>query len=174
MVTAETLLGKVVRLAVAEHYYRPGMGVVASIVIIFLVGMLLRALMMRKLFEWGTGLLYRIPIVKTVYGAFRDLMHFISASGTAKDDEKQVVMVRVGEPEIEIMGFVTRRDFKGLPPEIGRESRIAVYVPMSYQIGGFTIIVPNSAIRPVEMSMEQAMRFVFTAGMATRRPDSET
>ena len=173
LISAETLLGEGIRLVVPEHYYRPGMGVVAGLLLIFLAGILLRALLMRKLFDLGAGLLYRIPFIKTVYGAFRDLVHFVSESGAARGNGKQVVMVKLGAPGIEIMGFVTRRDFKDLPPAFGKESHVAVYIPMSYQVGGHTVIVPESAIRPVDMSMEQAMRFALTAGMTTGGPGSK-
>ena len=44
---------------------------------------------------------------------------------------------------------------------------------MSYQIGGHTVVVPESSLRPVEMSMEQAMRFVLTAGIVAKASDSK-
>jgi uncharacterized membrane protein len=172
-VTAETFLGKGIRFVLPEHFYRPGMGVVAGVVVVFFTGLLLKAWMVRKLFEWGEGLLYRIPFVKSVYGSFRDFLRFVSPSKKEAGDTRQVVMVKVGNTEMEIMGIVTRRDFKGLPAGIGTEAHVAVYIPMSYQIGGHTVIVPKSSIRPVETSMEQAMRFVVTAGMMTKPPDSK-
>jgi uncharacterized membrane protein len=43
---------------------------------------------------------------------------------------------------------------------------VAVYLPMSYQIGGYTTMIPRSAIQPVDMSIEEAMRFAVTAGMS--------
>jgi len=174
IVTAETLLGKGIQFFLPKHYYWPGMGVVAGMVIVFLTGVLLHAWIVRKVFEWGEGLLYRIPFIKSVYGSFRDFLHFVSEPGKKGGDKRQVVMVKVGNTGMEIMGIVTRRDFKGLPAGIGTEDHVAVYLPMSYQIGGHTVIVPHSSIRPVETSMEQAMRFVLTAGMMTKPPGSKT
>jgi len=173
-VTAETFLGKGLRLILPEHFYWSGMGVLAGLIVVFLTGLLLHAWMVRKLFEWGEGLLYRIPFVKSVYGSFRDFLHFVSEPEKEAGDKRQVVMVKVGNTEMEIMGLITRRDLKGLPAGIGPESHVAVYIPMSYQIGGHTVIVPKSSIRPVETSMEQAMRFMLTAGMMTKAPDSKT
>jgi len=43
---------------------------------------------------------------------------------------------------------------------------VLVYLPMSYMIGGYTVLVPRSLVRPVSMSMEDALRFTLTAGVA--------
>jgi uncharacterized membrane protein len=171
--TAETFLGKGIRLVLAEHLYWPGMGVVAGLVVVFFTGLLLKAWMVQKLFELGENLLYRIPFVKSVYGSFRDFLHFMSGPERETGDRSQVVMVKVGNTEMEIMGLVTRHSFKGLPAGIGTEEHVTVYIPMSYQIGGHTVVVPRSSIRRVEMSMEQAMRFMLTAGVMTKHPDSK-
>ncbi|MDH5470579.1 MAG: hypothetical protein OEX75_08300, partial [Gammaproteobacteria bacterium] len=42
---------------------------------------------------------------------------------------------------------------------------VLVYLPLSYMIGGYAVLMPRSAIRPVDMSMEEAMRFTLTAGV---------
>ena len=45
---------------------------------------------------------------------------------------------------------------------------VAVYLPMSYQLGGYTAILPRTAIKPVDLPIEQAMRFALTAGVKTQ------
>lgn len=168
MVTVETVLGKAIRLVFPYPYYWPGMGVVASLVIIFAAGLLLHAWVVRRFFDWTTGILNRIPVVKSVYGAFRDLLHFLSESGRSSVEKQQVVMVKLGNTDMEIMGFVTKRDFEELPKGIGKEGQIAVYIPMSYQMGGHTVILPEAAVRRVDIPMEEAMRFVLSAGMMSK------
>jgi uncharacterized membrane protein len=93
--------------------------------------------------------------------------------GSDKGKFNKVVMVSLGGTGARILGLVTREDFGSLPAGIGGDDRVAVYLPMSYQVGGFTAIVPRSAIEQVEMSMEEAMRFAVTAGMSTTRPGGE-
>jgi uncharacterized membrane protein len=62
---------------------------------------------------------------------------------------------------------VTREDFTDQPPALApAKDTVAVYLPMSYQIGGFTIFLPRSQVEPVDMSMEDAMRFTLTDGMS--------
>lgn len=64
-----------------------------------------------------------------------------------------------------LLGLVTREAFDDLPKGIGDEHSVAVYLPMSYQLGGFTVIVRRAQIEPVAMSTEDALRFAITAGM---------
>jgi len=145
--------------------YVPGMGLVAEVLLILLIGLLLQAWIFRKLFSYGERLLNRIPVVKTVYGAVRDLLGFLSES--KEKSLSQVVMVTLGETKARLIGFVTREDFGAYPKNMAAPDTIAVYLPMSYQMGGFTTLVPRSAVQPIEMSFEQAMRFALTAGMSS-------
>ena len=110
-------------------------------------------------------LLYRLPLIKSIYGAFRDLLSFVAAP---RDKAlQQVVAVRIGETDMRLLGFVTRDNLQDLPKGLAEEDAAAVYLPMSYQIGGYTVLVPRSALQPVEMSLEDAMRFAVTAGLST-------
>ena len=163
--SAERLLGGVLQAALPAGAYWPGMGLIASIALIFAVGVMMHAWVVRALVAWGEKLLYRIPLIKSVYGSLRDFFTLFSRSD--RDRARQPVMVRIGETEMELLGFVMREDFSGLPDGIGGEDRVAVYLPMSYQVGGYTTIVPRSQIRHLDMNMEQAMRFVLTAGLST-------
>jgi len=171
---AETFLGKGIRFILPEELYLPGMGVVAGLIVVFFIGLLLQAWMVQKLFQWGESLFYRIPFVKSIYGSFRDFLQFVSGTEKHAGDRSQVVMVKLGNTEVEIMGLVTRSDFKGLPDGIGSDAHVAVYIPMSYQIGGHTIITPKSRIRPVKMPIEEAMRFILTAGIVAKASESKT
>ena len=113
-------------------------------------------------------MLERIPLVKTIYGGIRDLMGFFQ--GRSKESGPGNVVV-VNVSGMKLLGFVTREDFRSLPSGIGEEGDVGVYLPMSYQIGGFTIFVPRSTLTAVDMSVEDAMRFTMTAGMALEKKD---
>ena len=78
----------------------------------------------------------------------------------------------IGSPPIRLIGFVTREDLSGLPKALGEDDRVAVYLPLSYQIGGYMLFMPRSALIPIDMSLEDAMRFSITAGMSTKRNEN--
>lgn len=161
--TAELLLGHGLKLLIPDSLYWPGMGVVAGLVLVFVIGVLMNAWLFRKVFRWGERLLERIPLVKALYGSVRDLMGFFS--GSDQKAMRKTVVVAVGSTPLRLIGFITREDFAGLPTGIGDDDTVAVYLPMSYQIGGFTTMVPRTAVQPIDMTIEQAMRFAVTAGM---------
>ncbi len=161
--TAETLLGMGLKMLIPDSLYWPGMGVVAGLALVFAIGVLMNVWLFRTFVGWGERLLEQVPLAKTLYGSVRDLMGFFSGSG--KKAMSKAVMVTVGNTNLRFIGFITREDFGNLPAGIGGDDTVAVYLPMSYQMGGFTSMVPRSAVQPIDMSIEQAMRFAVTAGM---------
>lgn len=171
--SAESVLGGVLQRLLPRSWYIPGMGLVAGLVLVFIVGVLLNAYLIRRLFALGEDLLEHIPLVKTIYGAAQDLMHFFQKPDG--EPEQQVVLVRIplGHTQARLVGFVTRRDFSTLPENLGGEHTIAVYLPMSYQVGGYTLMLPRDAVEPLDMTVDEAMRYALTAGMSTarRRPE---
>ncbi len=68
----------------------------------------------------------------------------------------QVVIVTIPESKIQLVGLVTRESLEELPSF--ESEMVAVYVPMSYMVGGYTIFIPKSLIRPINMSVEEAMK----------------
>ena len=160
---AETMLGPFVRAVLPGDTYPRGVGILVAIVLIFVIGLFMEAVYFRRLVGWLEELLNRIPLVKTVYGAVRDLMSLFSKAGTRRFSK--VVMVKFPGIEARLIGFVTIEDFAGLAVT-GAPHEVAVYLPMSYTIGGYTVLLPRSCLTPLDMSLEDAMRFVVTAGMS--------
>ena len=66
---------------------------------------------------------------------------------------------------MKVIGFVTQAIPDQLPEGFREDDSVLVYLPLSYMIGGYAVLVPRSAIRPLDMSMEKAMRFTLTAGV---------
>lgn len=163
-IVTERALDGLLRFVLPQAVYIPGLGVALGVVLVFFIGLLMRTWFVRLIFEWTEKLIYRLPLVKTVYGALRDIFGYFSQS--QKQKMKQVVLVRLGDSNLRVMGFVTREDLAGLPPAIGEPGMILVYMPMSYQIGGYTALVPRASVQPLDMSFEEAMRFTLTAGVS--------
>ena len=75
---AEQMLGGLLVYLLPEGWYVPGMGIVAGIALIFLVGLLSHVIIFQKLFEWGEVLLNRLPLVKSIYSALKDFIGYLS------------------------------------------------------------------------------------------------
>jgi len=170
--SAETVLGGALEVILPEGWYIPGMGLLTGIVVVFLFGLALNAFLVRRLLDLGETVLNHIPLVKTLYGSLKDFIGFFATKKEAEFNQVVTVDLNLGDVPMRLLGFVTRSDFHNFPKEIGGEDEIAVYLPLSYQIGGYTAIVPRSAVTPVDISPQRAMGFIVTGGMISEKRPS--
>ena len=161
--SVEALLHQLIVLVVPEHLYRPGMGIFAAVLLLIAAGVAVNAFIIRRLLSAWEALMERIPIVKSVYGAVRDFAAFLPAGGERRELRRVVVASFAGARAI---GFVTRDDAGELGLGAGTDGLVAVYFPMSYQIGGYTLLLPRERVEPLDLSVETAMRVVLTGGMS--------
>jgi uncharacterized membrane protein len=162
-VSAETVLGSMIQLMLPVSLYTPGMGLVAGLIVLFVVGLLMHAYVVQRLFSKGEQLLYHTPFIKSVYRAIRDFFDYFSPQ--SKKEFKQVVAVSIGDTGMQVIGFITQADPEHLPEDFRESDSVLVYLPLSYMIGGYAVLMPRSAVRFLDMSMEEAMRFTLTAGI---------
>ena len=167
----ERFLGKQLLLLLPDEYYRAGMGLLAALVLIFLIGLMMRAWLFRQLIKLGESLLLKIPLIKVVFRSLKDLFGLFSDEKSS--EALQVVSVQLPGTDMRLLGFLTRSDFSDMPKGVGSEDEVAVYLPMSYQIGGYMVMIPRNRVTPVPMSREEAMRFVLTAGLKTEAKQIE-
>ena len=169
VVSSEQVMGAALRWALPEVVYFPGLGTIAGLVLVFLVGLLMKAVLIRQLFAFSEEILYHLPIIKTVYRAIRDLFEFFSPK---QENFGRVVIVNFNN--MEIIGFITQEDPQRLPESLRNQDSVLVYIPMSYMIGGFTLLIPRAEVRPCQMNMEEAMRFALTAGITGKSDDPKS
>jgi len=162
-VTTESLLSGPLKWLLPPGVYRPGMGLVAGFLLLFVVGLLVNAYVVRRVFGFGESLLMRVPVVKTVYASIRDLTALVNTKDRKRELER-VVMVKFGPGRV--IGFVTQENAT-LPGFGGAAASnlVAVYLPMSYQIGGYTLYLPRDQIEATDLTVEAAMRIVITGGL---------
>jgi len=165
--SAETVLGGMLKMLLPMGWYIPGMGLLAGLAVTFLFGLGLNAFLVRRLLDWGERLADNIPVIKTLYGSLKDFIGFFANQRDSQFSQVVTMDLEFGGKPMRMIGFVTRSDFSSLPAGIGEEGEIAVYLPLSYQIGGYTVIVPRSSVQPVNISTHHAMGFVVTGGMST-------
>jgi uncharacterized membrane protein len=159
----EALLRRFILLAVPPEHYLPGMGIVAALVLLLAAGTLFNALIVQSALAAWERFVERIPVVKTIYGATRDFARLLPSGGKRRDLQR-VVLARFGEAQV--IGFVTQDDAAELGIVEAREGLVAVYFPMSYQIGGYTALLPRARIMPLDLPVETAMRMVLTGGVS--------
>ncbi|MDH5358120.1 MAG: DUF502 domain-containing protein [Gammaproteobacteria bacterium] len=170
IVSTELMLGELLRFVLPETLYWPGMGVMAGLALVFFIGLLMHIYVVQRLFEKAEQLLYQTPLIKSVYRAIRDFFQFFSPS---KDKEFEQVVAVTFDNGMQVIGFVTQVTPEYLPKGLNNDGdSVLVYLPLSYMIGGYTILVPRKSVRILDMSMEEAMRFTLTAGVTGHSPES--
>jgi uncharacterized membrane protein len=160
----ESLFRPLVEGVIGKSHYFNGLGILVAFVLIFIIGVIINSWLIQKISNLGEAILGRIPLVKTLYNSIGEMMSYFGTKDNKK--EGQVVLVEIGG--MKLVGLVTRDSFAGAAPELGGEDDIAVYLPMSYQIGGYTVILPRSKVKKLPMTMEEGMRFTVTAGVLSQ------
>jgi uncharacterized membrane protein len=161
--STESLLRPAILLVVPAEHYVPGMGIAAALALLLVAGTLFNALLVQSAIASWERFLEHIPVVKTIYGATRDFVKLLPA-GKKRRELRRVVLARFGDAQL--IGFVTQDDASELGIVEPKEDLLAVYFPMSYQIGGYTVILPRSRVVPLDLSVETAMRMVLTGGLS--------
>lgn len=160
-VATEKLFSRVLKLVIPDSLYWPGLGLIAGLVVLYLAGLAVNAYVVRRALRLSDELFARIPVVKTIYVAIRDFMTFFPSAGKGSD-LKRVVLVPFGPGKA--IGFVTAESSVALGVAEG-DDLVAVYLPMSYMIGGYTVFLPRDLIEPTAMSVEAGMRLALMGGV---------
>lgn len=161
-VTAEQLFSGVIKALVPEPYYWPGLGLLAGLVLLYFVGLAVNAYVVSRALRMSDKLFARIPVVKTIYLAIRDFTRFFPSSGQGSD-LRRVVLVQFGPGKV--IGFVTAESDEMLRRERQDVDTVAVYLPMSYMVGGYTLFVPRDLVEPTALSVEEGMRIALMGGV---------
>lgn len=161
---SESVLGGWLKAVLPADSYVPGMGLAAGFIVVLLIGVAVKAWVVRKLLSTFEQLMLRLPMVKTLYGAVSDFLGYFSNSSEAEFNK--VVLVEAHQLGGKVLGFVTTESLARLKAGEALEGHVAVYMPMSYQIGGYTVFIEPDRLTPLDMPFEEAMRFAMTAGIS--------
>ncbi len=145
-------------------FYLPGLGLAIGIGIIVLLGFLISQPLARRLLNFIELPFTNLPVVKSIYSSLKNFAdYFTPNSGQVA---QQVVILRMPGHALEMVGLVTRQNLSSLPQGFLPGDRVAVYLPMGYMIGGYTVFVPRDWVTPIDMSVEEVMRSSLFAWMS--------
>ncbi len=156
---AEWAFGEPLRELLPPTLYFPGAGVALAIVVIFIAGLMVNNYLANQLVGWLETQVERMPIVKSIYAPIRDVTQLFTKNGPQQ--HQRVVMVKISEG-VETMGLITRDRFHDLPAGTIAPDHVAVFLPFSYGVGGFTVIVAKTALRETLLPAEKALQLSIT------------
>ena len=142
-------------------YEIPGVEIVISVILITLIGWLSLSIIGKKLLEVFNNILKRIPILRTIYSAFEQMLDIFT-----KGDEntKNVVLVEYPRKGSWAVGFATQ-DNKGEIQTKANKKLVNVFIPTTPNpTSGFLLMFQKSEVIYLDMSFEEASKFIVSAG----------
>lgn len=155
----ESLFGSTIQMLVGQWLYIPGLGIAVTVLFIFLVGLLVNNYVTGRFFTWLTDTLEKVPLIKVIYNPLKDLMALIPGRSSEKDKPQRVVLVPLENLGVNALGLVTREHLDELPGS----NLIPVYIPLSYMLGGITILIEKEKVKKVDIPVDQALKLAVTA-----------
>jgi uncharacterized membrane protein len=145
----------------------PGVGLLATLLLLYLVGLLVHTIGFRTLLQWSDQLLLRIPFLRDIYGSSKMIMEtFTKPEGIGF---KRVVMFEYPRPGMRALGFVTNETTLA---DGTRE--VAVFLPTTPNpTTGFVLFLPSSQVEPTKLTVEEAVKIVVSGGVVMPRPFRE-
>lgn len=143
----------------------PGVGLIIGAVAITVIGALAAGFFGRWIIRTGEGLLNRMPIVGTIYGAVKQILETVLASQS--DAFRDVVLVEYPRKNLWVIGFVTGGT-KGEVKDAIPDETVNVFVPTTPNpTSGFLLFCPKSELQYLDMSVEDAVKLVVSGGIVT-------
>ena len=137
----------------------PGLGFVATLAFLILIGFLASTFLARGLFALVESLLARLPFVRLLYASTKDLLN--AFVGEQRRFDRPVVVTVYPESQGVAMGFVTQSSLEHL----GLHGQVAVYFPFSYSVAGHVLLFPADRVRPLPADSADVMAFLVSGGV---------
>ena len=139
----------------------PGLEILIAVIIITFFGWLSLSFLGKKFFELFNNILKKIPILRTIYSAIGQMTESFTKSD---NNQKSVVLLEYPRKGIWVVGFATKEN-KGIIEDKVKEQLVNVFVPTTPNpTSGFLLMIPNKDLIYLDVSFEQASKFIVSAG----------
>ncbi|MCC7330577.1 MAG: DUF502 domain-containing protein [Gammaproteobacteria bacterium] len=165
-------------LLLPEHYrpeyllgFRiPGLGIVLTVLVVFLTGMLAANLVGRRLLRVWDATVQRIPLVRSIYGGAKSFTEVIL--GDTGQSFKQVVLIEYPRKGLYSIGFLTATELAEVQARTS-EDVVCVFVPTTPNpTSGFILLVPRQDVVYLDMDVEAAVKMVVSLGVVVPQWDA--
>jgi uncharacterized membrane protein len=148
-----------------EAWWTKPLGIGLALVLIYLVGLLVGNFLGRALYAAAERIVLRVPVVRAVYPAVKQVTDFLLADKQQSFEGSRVVACRVHNNDIWSIAFVTGPGLKTLD-EQGRGGTVTLFVPSSpTAFSGYMMVAPREEVVELPMTTEEAMRLLISGGV---------
>lgn len=164
LVTIESWLKPIWTTLLSESSYFPGLAFISFLAIALLIGFSSRWNFIDSLWQLPGKLMNRLPLLRSLYGTINDVFEMMSGKNFA---EESVVLVTLPGSNLRLIGIVTKKSgIKGdRLSELMNEDQVAVFLPMSYNVGGYMVIVPGDCVESLTMKPADALQLTISGGL---------
>lgn len=141
----------------------PGLGLVLFIVLVLITGILVKNYVGRRVVDFGEYMVSKIPLVRPLYGAVKQLI--LAIFGDGHDAFKRVVLVEYPRKGVYSLAFVTARTSGEIQERVGIKM-LSVFLPTTPNpTSGFFLVLPEEDTIPLSMSVEEAFKLLISGGV---------
>lgn len=152
-----------------------GFGVIVAIIALIILGSLAKNFIGRSLINFGESVLDSVPVVRNLYGFFKNV--FEMALQQSERSFKEVALVQYPRKGIWTLGFVvtdTKGEVKHKIEENTEGPFVSLFVPTTPNpTSGFLLFTPRRDVQVLSMTVEEGAKFIFSAGLVTPHYDPE-
>lgn len=150
--------------------YIPGVGVILSLLLLFITGIVATNILGQRFMLWSESILDRIPLVRTIYNGTKQVIQAIFS--TQGQSFRQVLLLEYPRKDCWTLAFQTSVVHSDLNAHMGGEM-VTAYVPTTPNpTSGFLIVVPRQDVIELAMSVDEALKFIISLGVM--QPESPT
>jgi uncharacterized membrane protein len=152
-------------------FHIPGLGVIATVILVFLCGIMMKSYIGNKIIAWGEKLFHKIPVIRSVYEGTKQVVDsmFINKNKSFQ----RVVLVAFPHPGSYAIGFVTGTTLECVVKNVDG-TFVNVFVPTTPNpTSGYLIMVPETNLIEVNMTVEEAITYIISCGIVHGPRDGE-
>ncbi|WP_454780800.1 DUF502 domain-containing protein [Legionella sp. WA2022007384] len=144
-------------------HYIPGFGVILSLVILLVTGVIATNYFGQRLVEWGESILIKIPLVRSIYKAVKQVINAVLS--TNSEAFRKVVLIEYPRKGLWSIAFQTGAGNTAINNKT-KDEMISVFIPTTPNpTSGFLIMTPRSDVIELEMSIDEALKFIISLGV---------
>ncbi len=144
-------------------FHIPGLGVLLAVALVLITGMIMANLLGRRLVAFWESLMARIPLVRTLYSAVKQIMEAVLA--TDAKSFRKVLLVEYPRKGVWSLAFMTSDDL-GEVQDKTIANVISVFIPTTPNpTSGFVLMVPESDVIELDMAVEEGLKMIISMGV---------
>jgi len=141
-------------------FHIPGLGILLTILSVYILGLIIRNVLGRRLFSWGEKIVLAIPIVNTIYKTIKQFINAFSGTADGKNFQK-VIFLQYPRVGVWTLAFVT-----GESIDANKVEYYHIFVPTTPNpTSGFFIIIPKYETMLTDMTVEEGIKMVISGGL---------